>query len=176
MCSSYLVGGAGANSSAGPAASASGEPSVPGESSVAVAVAEPAAGADDSAAGPAAGASPASPTSPANGDAATRPARTRHAPSARAAQAAKPIEKAEPDELFREGVQAWMRGEARTALALCRRVTHDAPGFGPAWRLMGLVHERLGERTSARNAFEKYLQLSPGAGDAVDIRHRLDAL
>lgn len=113
---------------------------------------------------------------PAGGDATPRPSRPRRTAATRAAQAARPVERVDPDELFREGVQAWMRGEARAALALCRRVTHDAPGFGPAWRLMGLVHERLGERASARTAFEKYLQLSPGAGDAGDIRQRLDAL
>ena len=69
-----------------------------------------------------------------------------------------------------------MRGDSRTAIALGKRATQASPGFGPAWRLLGLVHERLGEKSAARAAFEKYLQVSPGASDADDIRHRLDAL
>jgi serine/threonine-protein kinase len=110
------------------------------------------------------------------GEPVSRPPR-RRAAVPRTAVAARPVvERINPDELFKEGVQAFMRGDARTAIALCRRVTQSSPGFGPAWRLLGLVHERLGEKAGARAAFERYLQLSPGAGDAVDIRHRLDAL
>src|SRR6185295_19247861 len=103
-----------------------------------------------------------------------RPSR-RHGPS-RAAAARSTGDRLSADELFKEGVQAFMRGDPRAAIALCKRATQASPGFGPAWRLMGVVHERLGEKSGARAAFEKYLQVSPGAGDADDIRHRLGAL
>jgi eukaryotic-like serine/threonine-protein kinase len=105
----------------------------------------------------------------------SRPSR-RHGSAPRAVAARPPSDRPGADELFKEGVQAFMRGDSRTAIALCKRATQASPGFGPAWRLMGVVHERLGEKSGARAAFEKYLQVSPGAGDADDIRHRLEAL
>jgi regulator of sirC expression with transglutaminase-like and TPR domain len=42
-----------------------------------------------------------------------------------------------------------------------------------AWRGIGLVYERLGDKPAARSAFLKYLQLAPGAADAPEIRGRL---
>lgn len=105
-----------------------------------------------------------------------RPAR-RHAQGSRPAAPGKPAsEKAGPDELVKEGLQAWMRGDHRSAVALCKRATQGNPGYGRAWRLMGLAYEQLGEKANARTAFEKYLQFSPGASDAGDIRARLGGL
>jgi len=105
----------------------------------------------------------------------SRPAR-RHGSTSHMTAARQAADRPSADDLFKEGVQAFMRGDPRAAIALCKRATQASPGFGPAWRLMGVVHERLGEKSSARAAFERYLQVSPGAGDADDIRHRLDAL
>jgi regulator of sirC expression with transglutaminase-like and TPR domain len=69
-----------------------------------------------------------------------------------------------------------MRGDARAALGLCKRATQANPGYAPAWRLIGLLHERLGERAAARTGFLKYLQVSPAAPDAAEIRTRLESL
>jgi serine/threonine-protein kinase len=85
-------------------------------------------------------------------------------------------EKIDPQELYREGFQAWAHGDGKTTLALCKRITQASPGFAPAWRLLGLVHEKLGDRAAARSALEKYLQLSPAAADAAGIRERSNAL
>ena len=38
------------------------------------------------------------------------------------------------------------------------------------------AYEKSGDRTSARNPFEKYLKLAPGAPDAPGIRDRLGGL
>lgn len=99
---------------------------------------------------------------------------TRHAPLRTAVN--KPGDKISPEELVKEGLQAWMRGDARAGLARCKRVTQANPGYGPAWRLSGLIHERRGDKAEARAAFQKYLQVSPSAPDAGEIRERLGSL
>ena len=106
-----------------------------------------------------------------------KPARTRHVPSPRPSQPAKPpADKVNADELFKEALQAWVRGDARAALALCKRVTQANPSYASAWRLLGLVYEKLGDKAGAHGAFQKYLQFSPGASDAPSIRQRLESL
>jgi len=104
-----------------------------------------------------------------------RPSRSRRGTASRV-QPSKLSDKATPDEIIKEALQVWVRGDGRTALALCRRTVLANPGFAPAWRLMGLVYERLGEKPGARGAFEKYLQYSPGAPDAAKIRAKLESL
>jgi hypothetical protein len=118
-------------------------------------------------------------------DATTRPARPRHTPPSHPAQSRptpdkpdKPdrTEKIVPEDMVKEALQAWVRGDSKTALALCKRVTQANPSHGPAWRLLGLIYERAGDKANARNAFQKYLQSSPGAPDANGIRMRLESL
>jgi eukaryotic-like serine/threonine-protein kinase len=123
------------------------------------------------------GAAPAPASEPsAPADPIARPAK-RHPPPQRPAAPARPAaEKINPEELYREGLQAWIHGDGKTGLALCKRVIQANPSFAPPWRVVGLIYEKSGDRTSARNAFEKYLQLAPGAPDAPGIRERLDAL
>jgi regulator of sirC expression with transglutaminase-like and TPR domain len=75
--------------------------------------------------------------------------------------------------VYRAGLQAWVHGDARTALASYKRVLQVNPGYSAAWRNMGLVYEKLGDRPAARAAFQKYLQLVPEAPDAAGIRARL---
>jgi serine/threonine-protein kinase len=104
------------------------------------------------------------------------PSPPRPAPEKRDEKHDEKHEKIDPQELYREGFQAWARGDGKTTLALCKRITQASPGFAPAWRLLGLVHEKLGDRAAARSALEKYLQLSPAAVDAAGIRERLNAL
>ena len=105
-----------------------------------------------------------------------RPHPRRSSPPRTAAAPRPAPDKVIPEELVKEGLQAWMRGDARAGLALCKRVTQANPGYAPAWRLTGLIHERLGDRSAARGAFQKYLQVSPGAADAAEIRARLESL
>jgi hypothetical protein len=114
--------------------------------------------------------------SPPGADAPSRPAK-RHPPAPRPAPPPRPAaEKINPEELYREGLQAWIRGDGKTGLALCKRVIQANPSFAPPWRVIGLIYEKSGEKANARNAFEKYLHLAPNAPDAPGIRDRLDAL
>ena len=101
---------------------------------------------------------------------------TRHAQTARLTTSTKAApDKPSADEVFKAGLQAWVRGDTKTALASYKRVLLANPGFAPAWRGVGLVYEKLGDKTASRAAFQKYLQLAPGALDAAGIRARLEA-
>ncbi|HEU4727603.1 MAG TPA: tetratricopeptide repeat protein, partial [Kofleriaceae bacterium] len=99
----------------------------------------------------------------------------RHTASRPPQPARPPPDKINPDEVFRAGLQAWVHGDAKTALTSYKRVLQASPGYAPAWRNIGLVYEKLGDKAAARTAFQKYLQLAPGATDAAGIRARLEA-
>jgi eukaryotic-like serine/threonine-protein kinase len=122
------------------------------------------------------GAAPSPPSEPAPDPTAAKPPR-RHPPPPRPPAPARPAaEKTNPEELLHEALQAWIHGDGKTGLALCKRMIQANPSFAPPWRVIGLIYEKSGEKAAARNAFEKYLQLAPSAPDAPGIRERLDAL
>ncbi|HEY0190493.1 MAG TPA: tetratricopeptide repeat protein [Kofleriaceae bacterium] len=124
------------------------------------------------------------PAAPASAEA-TRHGASRHPQTAspRTAAAAKPADKPtdrdkdklNPGDVFRVDLQAWVHGDTKTALASYKRVIAASPEFAPAWRGMGLVYEKLGDRPAARGAFQKYLRLAPDAPDAPGIRARLES-
>jgi tetratricopeptide (TPR) repeat protein len=82
-------------------------------------------------------------------------------------------DRVDPDEVFRTGLQAWVHGDSKAALAQYRRVLQSNPRYAAAWRGVGLVYERLGDKAAARVAYSKYLQLAPDASDATEVRARL---
>jgi eukaryotic-like serine/threonine-protein kinase len=101
---------------------------------------------------------------------------TRHAQTPRLTTSTKATpDKLSADEIFKTGLQAWVHGDTKAALASYKRVLLANPGFAPAWRGVGLVYEKLGDKTASRAAFQKYLQIAPGALDAAGIRARLEA-
>ncbi len=79
-------------------------------------------------------------------------------------------------ELVRQGTSALMRGMIPDALELLSRATVAAPDSAVAWRSLGLANERVGRRTEARRAYERYLTLAPSAADADEVRRRLATL
>ena len=108
------------------------------------------------------------------GPAANAPGETAGKPHASSARHA-PTSKLSADEAFKAGLQAWVRGDTRTALTLYKRALAVNPGYASAWRGAGLVYEKLGEKAAARAAYQKYLQLAPSAPDAAGIRSRLES-
>jgi outer membrane biosynthesis protein TonB len=84
--------------------------------------------------------------------------------------------KIDVENAYRAGLQQFARGDTRGALASLRTSLASNPNYAPTWRGLGLVFEKLGEKDQARAAFKRYLQLSPGAGDADQIRGRLERL
>jgi Tfp pilus assembly protein PilF len=76
----------------------------------------------------------------------------------------------------RNGLNAFVRGDQRGALALYRKAIAVDAGHAPAWRAAGIAHERLGDKAAAKSAFQRYLQLAPKAADAGQIKQRLENL
>jgi Flp pilus assembly protein TadD len=77
---------------------------------------------------------------------------------------------------YRVGLQQFARGDTSGALASLRTSLAGNPNYAPTWRGLGLVFEKLGEKDQARAAYKRYLQLAPGAGDAEQIKGRLERL
>ena len=80
------------------------------------------------------------------------------------------------NDLFKQGLQAYVKGDLKTALTEYKRATQSNSGFAPAWRGLGLVYQKLGDRGPAKAAFGKYLALAPNASDADSIRRTMAAL
>jgi hypothetical protein len=78
--------------------------------------------------------------------------------------------------LFKQGVQAFVNGDAQAALGLLQRAKVANPSYAPTWRVLGQVNEKLGDRAAAKSAFQRYLALTPNAPDAGPIRDRMESL
>ncbi len=87
-----------------------------------------------------------------------------------------PTPKPNAQELFKNGMQAFVKGDAKSAVTSFRKATAANPNYGAAWRALGLAHEKLGEWGPAKTAFQKYLSVSPNAADAAQIRERIKGL
>jgi serine/threonine protein kinase len=85
-------------------------------------------------------------------------------------------DKADVETSYRNGIQQFARGDTNGALTSLRTSLAGNPNYPPTWRGLGLVFEKMGEKDQARAAFRRYLQLSPNAGDAEQIRSRLERL
>jgi eukaryotic-like serine/threonine-protein kinase len=87
---------------------------------------------------------------------------------------AKPRPKpSDPVALYRSGINAYVVGDLKTAMAQFNRAIAANPGFAMAWRGIGMVNERLGDTRAATQAFQRYLQLAPNASDAATIRGKI---
>jgi len=96
------------------------------------------------------------------------PFATQHPPAADA--------KADAETAYRQGVQLFARGDTSSALAQLRASIASNPDYPPAWRGLGLVFEKMGEKDQARSAYKRYLKLAPSANDADQIRNRMERL
>ena len=76
----------------------------------------------------------------------------------------------------RSGISLLARGDLTGALQALHAAIQANPNYAPAWRGLGIVYEKQGDRGQARAAFKRYLQLAPSAGDADQIRDRLERL
>jgi Tfp pilus assembly protein PilF len=88
----------------------------------------------------------------------------------------KTASKVDVEAAYRTGLQQFARGDTTGALASLRTSLAGNPNYAPTWRALGLVFEKLGEKDQARAAYKRYLQLAPSAGDAEQIRSRLERL
>lgn len=77
---------------------------------------------------------------------------------------------------YKTGFQQYVRGDTSGALATFKSSLAASSGYPPTWRGLGLVYEKLGQKAQAKGAFRRYLQLSPNANDAEQIRTRMERL
>ncbi len=106
----------------------------------------------------------------------TRPEKTTTTTKTVATVDPKPKGDVNPETAYRQGLQAFARGDTAAALASLRSSLAANPNYAPTWRGLGLVFEKMGEKDQAKAAYRRYLQLVPNAGDAEIIRGRLERL
>jgi tetratricopeptide (TPR) repeat protein len=67
-------------------------------------------------------------------------------------------------------------GKYKAAAGRFREATKWNPGFAEAWLRLGETEEKRHNRPAAREAYARYLQLSPDAKDAHGIRKKIAKL
>jgi serine/threonine-protein kinase len=94
------------------------------------------------------------------------------------AEVATPAPAAGPSaaELVQQASAAFIQGQMPRARSLYREATSKTASNADAWRGLGMVSSRMGQREEAKRAFERYLQLRPTAPDAAAIQKKLDEL
>ena len=80
------------------------------------------------------------------------------------------------EKLYATGLDQLRRGEPKAALVSLTGARRANPKFAPTWYGLGLVHEKLGNKPSAKVAYERYLELAPHAANAAQIKSRLAQL
>jgi Tfp pilus assembly protein PilF len=89
---------------------------------------------------------------------------------------APPPSNADAEALYKEGVQAMVRGDSKASIAALTKATRVRPGYAPAWRALGQVYKKTGEKGQAKAAFQRYLSIAPNAADAPQIRDQIKSL
>ncbi|MBA2542729.1 MAG: tetratricopeptide repeat protein, partial [Deltaproteobacteria bacterium] len=84
--------------------------------------------------------------------------------------------KANLAELTANGVRELATGKYSAAVASFKKATAVSAGHTPAWRGLGIAYEKQGAKAQAISAFQRYLAIAPGAGDAQAIRDRIERL
>ena len=79
-------------------------------------------------------------------------------------------------ELHREGLRLMRQRDLDRALAKLAEALRLAPGMGVLHRDMGRIAMRRGQRDAALKHFRRYLQVAPGASDAVTYRTIIKSL
>ena len=78
------------------------------------------------------------------------------------------------DAQFQKAFQAFVKGDAKGALALLKLNRLQNPNHAASWRLLGQVYKKLGDPAMAKASFKRYLALSPNATDAATIKKELE--
>ena len=82
----------------------------------------------------------------------------------------------DPNAIFNLGATQWNNKEFTKAEEAFRRVVDLDPKFALAWKSLGYALMNLDKKAEASEALKKYLELSPQAADAEDVRAFVEAL
>ena len=74
------------------------------------------------------------------------------------------------------GAYYMKKGKFRAAAKRFREATLWNPTLGEAFERLGAAEEKAHEKKAAREAYAKYLEVSPDAKDAEDVRRRMKKL
>ena len=85
-----------------------------------------------------------------------------------------PVPHVDADAQFQKAFQAFVKGDAKGALALLKVNRAQNPNHAATWRLLGQVYKKLGDHDMAKASFKRYLTLSPNASDAASIKKELE--
>jgi tetratricopeptide (TPR) repeat protein len=77
---------------------------------------------------------------------------------------------------LRVGNYYFKKGSYRAAALRFRRATKWNDGFAEAWLRLGEAEEKQKDAQAAKEAYAKYLDLSPDAKNAAEIRKKLEKL
>ncbi len=75
-----------------------------------------------------------------------------------------------------QGLKAFVTGDTKNALALLKQARAAKPSYAPTYRVLGKVYKKLGDKASAKTAYQRYLKLAPTASDAAQIRKEVEEL
>jgi Flp pilus assembly protein TadD len=74
------------------------------------------------------------------------------------------------------GIEYFKKGNYKAAVGRFSTATKWNEGNAEAWFRLGEAQEKRGDHKAARAAYQKYLELSPGAKNAGEVRKRLEKL
>ena len=80
------------------------------------------------------------------------------------------------DELYREGTKLYLTGRLAEARKKYESALAQNSRYPAAHRGLGFVYQRMGDRARALRYLKRYLELSPRAGDAAEVKKRISAL
>jgi Flp pilus assembly protein TadD len=84
------------------------------------------------------------------------------------------VEHVDAETLWKQGVQAYVKGDTHKAIELLRKATTAKPGMAQAWLTLGKAYEKSGDLGQAKKAYLRYLSLQPNGPEAGPIRQRLN--
>ena len=77
-------------------------------------------------------------------------------------------------ELYKQATDAYLAGKFDAAESAYRQATKA--GYAPAYRGLGFLYQRTGNKAKAIDALRTYLRLQPNAKDAASVKNRLAQL
>ena len=84
------------------------------------------------------------------------------------------VEHVDAETLWKQGVQAYVKGDTKKAIESLRKATAAKPGMAQAWLTLGKAYEKSGEQSQAKKAYVRYLSLQPNSPEAPAIRQRFN--
>ena len=73
-------------------------------------------------------------------------------------------------------MEYFKRGSYKAAAGRFREATKWNPNLPEAWLRLGEAEQKRKNRQDAKAAYEKYLELQPGAKDAAEVRKKIASL